>query len=177
MTEREALQGLVARADIETLRGYHDSSFLDPPSYHDEVGEDSLWQCVRCSERYIERIPAALADARRVLEETPDRTTWPKRLREEINQELYEFDPMASQEERADTLSRIGALLLRAMKGRGVMGRNEAESLVAALEDFLRTRDADREHREQEGFSGAREQQAHWRAREALIKVLVERDA
>jgi len=51
--------------DIETLRGpYHDASFLDPPSYHEELPDDaSLWDCPQCVERYIERARRALGGA------------------------------------------------------------------------------------------------------------------
>ena len=52
--------------DIEWLRGYHDSSFLDPPSYHIEDIKvegsiwNTLWNCPMCVEKYIERVESLI---------------------------------------------------------------------------------------------------------------------
>lgn len=58
--EREVWRAVL---DIATLRGYHDLSFADPPSYHEpDVGED-LWLCFHCVDRYVERATRFLNDA------------------------------------------------------------------------------------------------------------------
>ncbi len=46
--------------DIETLREYHELSFLDPPSYHDEKATDDLWECGMCTEKFWERADTVL---------------------------------------------------------------------------------------------------------------------
>ncbi len=56
----ESHERLRMAIDPESLRRYHDLSFADPPSYHDEDVED-LRQCQQCCEKYLERVDAALA--------------------------------------------------------------------------------------------------------------------
>ena len=46
--------------NIERFRAYHDSSFLDLPSYH-EADAPELWACDMCLERYIDQVKALLA--------------------------------------------------------------------------------------------------------------------
>lgn len=61
--QKELVKRLELSLDIETLRPYHDSSFMDPPSYHEPEAKD-LWDCDMCVERYIERAKAILAELR-----------------------------------------------------------------------------------------------------------------
>lgn len=57
-----------AALDIETLRLYHDRSFMDPPSYHEPAPEDGdLWNCPQCVERHIENAYAALSALARAV--------------------------------------------------------------------------------------------------------------
>jgi len=53
---------LRAALDIGTLRGYHDSSFADPPSYH-EAGVSDLWDCPQCVEQFIGRAAEVLGES------------------------------------------------------------------------------------------------------------------
>lgn len=51
------IEALRAALDRNTLRRYHDLSFADPPSYHDE----EFASCIRCDEKFFERAFDALA--------------------------------------------------------------------------------------------------------------------
>lgn len=46
--------------DIETLRPYHDLSFMDPPSHHNEKATEDLWECGMCVEKFWDRADLVL---------------------------------------------------------------------------------------------------------------------
>ena len=59
---RAWLELLLNALDIQTLDGYHASSFEDPPSYHEDVAD--LWDCPMCVEAYMRRSHKVLAAVR-----------------------------------------------------------------------------------------------------------------